>query len=179
MGRTQRLQAMGGALAVLVMLAGCNDNGLTAASSIPTPPWPRPDDTAGRVQAAGLRLLATEGTVLHIHSLLKVFYNGQPVVVPAAIGIINNGISPLHTHDTTGLVHVESPEKLDFTLGQFFAEWGVPLTGAKAWAAGQPVADPAALVFKDQTAVTVAFGAAPNPVPSVYAIPTGAPTTMP
>ena len=177
MGRSQRLRAIGGALAVLVVLAGCNDTGLTAASSIPTPPWPRPDDTAGRVQAAGLRLLATEGTAFHIHSLLKVFHNGQPVIVPAAIGIVTGGISPLHTHDTSGLVHIESPEKQDFTLGQFFAEWGIPMTGAKAWAAGQPVADPAGLVFKDLTAVTVAFGAAPNPVPSLYALPSQAPPT--
>ena len=30
---------------------------------------------------------------------------------------------PLHTHDTTGTIHVESPEERDLTLGDFFAVW--------------------------------------------------------
>ncbi|WNY34216.1 hypothetical protein Q9Q99_01415 [Curtobacterium flaccumfaciens] len=33
----------------------------------------------------------------------------------------------IHTHDTSGIVHVESPTKQTFTLGQFFDEWGVSL----------------------------------------------------
>src|SRR4051794_27870415 len=99
MGRLQRMFCVWGAATVLAGLTACNDNGLTTGSAVPTPPWPRPDDTAGRVQAAGLRLLPTEGLVFHIHSLLKVYYQGQAVSVPANIGIASNGISPLHTHD--------------------------------------------------------------------------------
>ena len=67
----------------------------------------------------------------------------KPVAVPANIGITAgpdhraNGISALHTHDTTGVVHIESPTAGQvFTLGQFLTEWGVlggsgaPGTGA-------------------------------------------------
>ncbi len=31
---------------------------------------------------------------------------------------------PIHTHDASGKIHIESPEPRDFTLGDFFAVWG-------------------------------------------------------
>ncbi len=66
--------------------------------------------------------------VLHNHVRLNVTVDGQPVVVPAHIGMVMvdqaedpllygdhsldkygmAGMSPLHTHDATGLIHVES-----------------------------------------------------------------------
>ena len=40
-------------------------------------------------------------------------------------------ISSLHTHDTSGILHVESPVERTFHLDQAFAEWDVRLsTGA-------------------------------------------------
>jgi len=74
---------------------------------------------------AGLQPLTAEGSVLHIHQHLDMIINGQGVTVPAEIGIGTGFISPIHTHDATGILHVESPEVKDFTLGQFFDEWGV------------------------------------------------------
>ena len=50
--------------------------------------------------------------------------------VPADIGVddARQKISPLHSHDTTGVIHIESPTKpATFTLGQFFTEWQVSL----------------------------------------------------
>ena len=35
-------------------------------------------------------------------------------------------ISPLHTHDVTGIIHTESSTHKDNTLGQLFVEWNVP-----------------------------------------------------
>jgi hypothetical protein len=32
--------------------------------------------------------------------------------------------SPLHTHDTSGIIHVESPTVRSFTLGEFVDLWG-------------------------------------------------------
>ena len=32
-------------------------------------------------------------------------------------------MNPLHTHDSSGKIHVESPEKRDFTLADLFAVW--------------------------------------------------------
>jgi hypothetical protein len=147
---------------------------LTAAG-LSSPPWPRPANVAERVRAAGLQLLPSERIDYHIHSLLKVYYQGAEVSVPADIGIApGEGISPLHTHDTTGVIHVESPQKADFTVGQLFAEWGVPLTGARVWVDGQPVSGaPESVVFVDQKVVVVSFGPPPDPIPTVY------PTTAP
>jgi hypothetical protein len=68
--------------------------------------------------------------VLHIHQHLDIFVHGEPVVVPASIGIdpAMRWLSAIHTHDTRGVIHVESPIMADFTLGQFFDTWGVRFT---------------------------------------------------
>ena len=34
----------------------------------------------------------------------------------------------LHTHDTTGVIHIESPVQRRYTLGEFFDLWGQPLS---------------------------------------------------
>jgi hypothetical protein len=50
--------------------------------------------------------------------------NNQNVTIPAGIGIIpNNCIFWLHTHDDSGIIHVESPSQTSFTLGQFLQVW--------------------------------------------------------
>ena len=83
-----------------------------------------------RLKAINLPALYEEGNALHIHQHLDIFVNGKPVTVPADIGInyIAKFISPLHTHDAAGIIHVESDEVRDFTLGQFFDVWGVRFT---------------------------------------------------
>jgi hypothetical protein len=93
------------------------------------PPWNAPGDPTARAKAAGLSMLSAEGTVEHIHSHLSLSVNGRAVTVPALLGIDQraNTISPLHTHDTSGIVHVESPVRATFTLGQVFTEWNVAL----------------------------------------------------
>lgn len=76
--------------------------------------------------------------VLDNHATLNVTYNGQTQLVPQNIGIAENpllygdhsldmygmeGMSPLHTHDASGTIHVESNTKRDFTLGEFLDIW--------------------------------------------------------
>jgi hypothetical protein len=115
------------------------------------PPWPAPSDPIARTVAAGLKPERKEFFAVHSHAHLDVFVNGEPVEVPAGIGIDitdpgvqrfedaggigyggielcdNPCISPLHTHDTTGVLHTEAPENETNTLGEFFVEWGVRL----------------------------------------------------
>ena len=67
-------------------------------------------------------------TQFHIHPLLKIVIDGQDMTVPAEIGITDSCMHPIHTHDNTGMIHIESPVKRDFTLGDFFAVWGQTLT---------------------------------------------------
>jgi hypothetical protein len=33
----------------------------------------------------------------------------------------------LHTHDASGVIHIESPVRRRYTLGEFFDVWGQPL----------------------------------------------------
>ena len=71
----------------------------------------------------------------HIHTHVTITDGDEPVVIPADIGHSDRRhfAAEIHTHDTSGIVHVESPVRQDFTLGQFFDEWGVPLS---AWGVG-------------------------------------------
>ena len=48
---------------------------------------------------------------LHIHAHLDIFINGNPYAVPSEIGIIpNQCIYWMHTHDDSGIIHIESPQ---------------------------------------------------------------------
>jgi hypothetical protein len=157
------------------------------------PPWPRNvGELRARLHAIGLPALSREGTVLHIHQHLDVFVDGKRVVVPAGIGIDAAGafISPLHTHDPTGVVHVESPTEREFTLGQFMAVWGVRFTprclGAactkgprrvRVYANGALVhGDPRRLALAEHEEIAVTFGTPgqlPRPLPRSFDFPPG------
>jgi hypothetical protein len=102
----------------------------TAVGADTAPPWPAPTDAAAAVRAAGLTMLGTEGQVEHIHAHLDVIVDGQAVPVPANIGLDQRRgtMSPLHTHNGSGVIHIESPVKRQFSLGEFFSEWGVSLS---------------------------------------------------
>ncbi len=62
-------------------------------------------------------------TQFHIHPRLRIIINGVEQPIPTNTGISFSCMHPLHTHDNTGTIHVESPEQKDFTLGDFFAVW--------------------------------------------------------
>jgi hypothetical protein len=101
-----------------------------AVGDYTAPPWPAPADASAAVAAAGLPMLRREGNVEHIHTHLDVLVDGAPVTVPANIGIdmSRRTISPLHTHDASGVIHIESPVQRQFSLGEFFSEWLVSLS---------------------------------------------------
>lgn len=67
-------------------------------------------------------------TEFHIHPTLEIVVNGQIQEIPPNIGVLPNCMNALHTHDAVGTIHVESPERRDFTLADFFAVWGKPFT---------------------------------------------------
>ena len=163
----------------------------TAPTAVPgrtsAPPWPTPTNTAELVAAAGLPMLGEEGSALHIHTHLDVIVNGAPVQVPSDVGVddADQKISPLHTHDTTGVIHVESPDKsATFTLGQFFTEWEVSLSAdhigglkaddthhLKVYVNGKVQdGDPAGIVLKAHDEIAIVYGtdAQQANVPSTY-----------
>ncbi|MCC7436814.1 hypothetical protein IT402_03010 [Candidatus Nomurabacteria bacterium] len=72
---------------------------------------------------AALLCTTDMATEFHIHPELKIIINGQEVQLPNNIGIKPGCMNSLHTHDSTGVLHVESPVKKDFVIGDFFAVW--------------------------------------------------------
>lgn len=111
-----------------LVLSAAPSNASQAGRTTP-PPWSAPTDVEARVRAAGLTMLTSEGTALHIHQHLTVTVDGRAITVPADIGIDESAqeLSAIHTHDTSGVIHVESPEVRTFYLGQVFTEWNVRL----------------------------------------------------
>ncbi|CAN5315053.1 hypothetical protein BH18ACT12_BH18ACT12_21050 [soil metagenome] len=151
-------------LLLLLALAGCG-GGTTESVGEPTrpapvpatdaAPWPAPADPMELTRKATLTPETHEFVNFHVHAHLDVFVNGQPVTVPAAIGIeiadpavkefeapdgstayggiqppcAKPCISPLHTHSTDGVLHTEAKKNRPNTLGEFFVEWDVRLDG--------------------------------------------------
>ncbi len=95
--------------------------------------------------------LPQEAVTLHVHPWLQINMTGQSVTIPTAIGIqnpiIQNGIAvggtcfePLHTHDSSGIVHIESPDvNTQYTLGEFFRVWNATYQTTTFNGAARPV----------------------------------------
>ncbi len=66
-----------------------------------------------------------EQNAFHIHAHLTMYINGQALPLPAQIGIAKDQscLYWLHTHDTTGVIHIEAPANHAFTFGNFLDEW--------------------------------------------------------
>ena len=155
------------------------------------PPWPAPADVGAAVAAARLPMLGAEGTTEHIHVHLDVLVDGHAVSVPAGIGIDakNRRISPLHTHDDSGVIHIESPVKREFSLGEFFSQWQVSLSenniGALRVGNGQTLGvfvngaprqgNPAAITSAPHDEIAVVYGAPEQgeSIPAKYDFPAG------
>jgi hypothetical protein len=105
------------------------------------------DSTAGGSPVDGMTcrrsMAATDPYHIHVH--VDIFVNGQQERIPAGAGIVPPRVSEqvpggtfvdsgnndclywLHTHADDGIIHVESPTKQNFVLGQFFDIWRQPL----------------------------------------------------
>lgn len=147
-----------------------------------------------RLRTLGLPALRVEGIRVHTHEHLDLYLNGAHLAVPAGIGIGKDGggvfFSPLHTHDRTGILHVESSAVRPYTLGEFFRVWGVRLTATcvGGYCAGdgrrivafvdgvRALGDPAQIPLVRHEEIVLAFGTAaelPKRIPSSYSFPAG------
>ena len=88
----------------------------------------------------------------HVHAHLTIIIDGRPVAVAAHIGLDEKHrfATALHTHDTSGIIHIESPDTRSFTLGEFFTEWNVRLDARHVGSAGGDVGE-TLTVFVDGT----------------------------
>ncbi len=178
----------------------------TAPSASDPTPYPAPSDPMVLAAKAGLVPEDAEQLQYHVHSHLDVFVDGKPIIVPAALGIdITNPavhtftsdgvksyggiavpcdkacISPLHTHDISGVLHTESATHKDNTLGQLFIEWNVRLTStcfANDCAPAKSVAiyvggtkfvgDPTTIPLKNLEEIAIVVGTPPAQIPNSF-----------
>ncbi len=106
-------------------------------------PWSIPLDLVSGMQRAGvypLEYAEADVPLGHTHTHLDIFVNGEPVVIPPGIGMVEPidffnidfyfsfvETARIHTHDGTGIIHQENdfgPFKA-YTLGQLFDIWQV------------------------------------------------------
>jgi hypothetical protein len=190
------------ALVVLVLTVGA-----ASAASLPPratkAPWSRPDDPLALTRAAGLKPERHEFFAYHVHAHLDVVVDRRPVRVPAGIGInvsdpgvgrgrladgtlafgwirecANPCISPLHTHDDSGILHTESQRHHPNRLGQFFTEWRVRLTRScvggycgrmRVFVDGKRfLGDPRAITLTDRKEIAIVVGKPPASIPSRF-----------
>jgi hypothetical protein len=81
--------------------------------------------TPNMTMVDGIRCDTMEFTMFHIHAHLDIFIDGKPFKVPSQIGIDPEGrcLYWLHTHDDSGIIHIESPVERQFTIGNFIDIW--------------------------------------------------------
>jgi hypothetical protein len=160
----------------------------------------------GRARAAGLVPETSEHLEYHVHAHVDIFVDGRRVTVPAGLGInihdpgvhsfpniagaVGYGgidapcqqacISPLHTHDVSGVIHTESSTRKDNTLGQLFVEWNVkldtkcverycrPTTTIAVYVDGKPYnGDPRQIALSNLKEIAIVIGTPPAQIPSV------------
>jgi hypothetical protein len=144
---------------------------VTAKAQTGEPPWALGANQAQRITDAGLPQLRAEGSLVHYHAHLDVFYNGEAVLVPAGIGIDldKEVISPLHTHQPSGIVHVEAEKDEHFNLAQLLTEWGVkPELAVKVYVNGDESPRGLGTIIRGNTEIAMVFGTPPAEIPSTY-----------
>ncbi|HEY3921574.1 MAG TPA: hypothetical protein VGL76_05610 [Gaiellaceae bacterium] len=175
-------------------------------------PWGLPAYPLTQMAYAGFTPLL--GNLLrhdHVHLDLRV--DGRKVTVPAGVGLVQPvdrgpcppspgnlpqgdcttknvytaavANSPVHTHSSSGIIHIETDRKGTVTLGAFFDEWGVRLTSScvggyctgggkqlRAYVNGRRVTgSPRKIVLTNRQEVALVYGRASafRSVPAKYA----------
>ena len=114
---------------------------------IPNAPLLAPAGSVARPSKSvdGIKCQFNARTIFHVHAHVTLFANGKARVLPAGIGIwppigpqnyrngqfgitAGNCFAWLSTRYRDGLVHIESPVKRAFVLGELFDVWGQPLS---------------------------------------------------
>jgi hypothetical protein len=107
-----------GLLAVALLLAACSG---TDKDGVPVT---NPVDGFGENVGAVSCDAGGHDAAYHIHSQLTIkLPDGSTAEVPPNIGINQNCMYWLHTHETDGLLHVEAPDETLATLADFLEIW--------------------------------------------------------
>jgi hypothetical protein len=138
-----------------------------------------------------IRCEVIEHLTFHIHAHLDIFINGKPYTVPAQIGIVpDKCLYWMHTHDDSGVIHIESPEIRNFTVGQFFNIWNKKFNNTQifdnivsnnknvtlsVYVNGNKVSstDYRNIKLNSHDEIAIVYGKAPDTIPSSYHFPAG------
>lgn len=145
-----------------------------------------------RLDRLDLPVLTAEQLDYHIHVHLDVYVGGVRVPVPALVGIdiADEFLTVLHTHDASGVVHIESASSKPYSLGAFFGVWGVRLNASclgrycngpkaqvRAYVGRKPwTGNPASIVLREHEEIVVSYGGKaqlPKPLPARFAFEPG------
>jgi hypothetical protein len=177
-----------GAAVVLLFWSSPGRSAPQSAGSAPTPGAPLPT-------VNGFTCDALESTLFHIHVHLAIFFDGQEQLIPFGVGVgqpwvvTDSSRGPfvrdgscfywLHTHTADGVVHIESPVRRRFTLGDFFAIWQEPLSATQVGPATGPVivyvngtrdlTDPAEITLTSHARIQLDVGQDVPPYPFDFA----------
>ena len=158
----------------IVLAPGYTALNTTLTSS--TPHWPAWSHT-GTAVVDGVGCAKNED--YHIHALVSIYQDGKRLGLPDSVGRGSGCSYEMHTHDITGIMHIETDVPKVFTLGQFFALWGQPLTtAAVAGLPGKPAyyvidkeqvvrftGDPATIALNAHREIVIVTGTPPTQVP--------------
>jgi len=61
------------------------------------------------------------------------------ILIPANIGLSSSCARPLHTHDTSGTLHVETDVDQNYTIADFFLIWGKVFNSSGIFQSNQPL----------------------------------------
>jgi hypothetical protein len=195
---------IGAGALVAVLVGGLVWLGLSRSNSSDNGPAPAAPAGALAPVWTGLKGQTVEGVsantseqlAYHIHAHLAIYINGAAKTIPWGIGIAqpwqtqpdgNGGTFVgsggafyyLHTHDDSGVIHIESPKQVTYTLGQFFAEWNQKLSANQIGTYTGPVTayingtkvsgDPSAIQLTPHEVIQLDLGRNVTPQPYVFA----------
>ena len=173
---------VGAAVTAAVITATSEDRRLRGLSTA-TAPWPA--ETTGlsrRVASLDLPPVREGAGAFHSHVHLDVFIDGQRTPIPSDIGRGSAILAAIHTHDDSGIIHVEADSRVIVTLGMVFDIWGVRMTSTCVGAYCEDQGTPIELYvngnrqrgtlrdyeLQDLDQIALVIGAPPDEIPETY-----------
>lgn len=186
-------------IAVLLVAMACSEqkfappgpnvdpDGLAGIQVGPAPWPPELEHLEDRLAKLTIPALKVEGHRMDLHITLSVAVDGETVTVPAGIGLngteeagrmLTGFVSPLHSHDELGFIHIHSPTLRHYTLGQVFDVWGVRFTKdclggycsngrrrVRVFVDKEPLEldDPRTLILDDEAKIAVTYSSSERP----------------
>jgi len=149
---------------------------ISSTTSFSQPNWP---DWSHSGTAAVDGVGCAQSETYHTHALLTVYRNGVRLALPDSIGRGSGCNYEMHTHDGSGVLHIETDVPRTFTLGQFLSLWGQGISATSVLGMPGPAkyyvvnnetitpvtTDPSALALAAHTEIVVIIGTPPAALP--------------